>query len=159
MTPQSRRLARKLATLGAIVAAAAFGLALSLSPPTAPTEITLPEAACSLNQGPCTHTLPNGVTVRFSITPHPVPVLEDIHLDAGFDGPPPDHADVDLNGVTMKMAPNRPTLARATDGHYRATTALAICITGAMQWQAILALDYGATRYLLPFTFDAGHRN
>ncbi|MCB1960410.1 MAG: hypothetical protein KDE68_07800 [Rhodocyclaceae bacterium] len=157
MTPDTRLLTRKFAALALIVAMAAAGIAWSLASPRALTEVHLDTAACSLNAGPCSHRLPNGVTVHFTITPHPVPVLEDIRLDARFDGPPPDRADVDLNGVTMKMAPNRPQLLRAPDGHYRATTALAICITGAMQWQALLALDYGPTRYVLPFTFDAGH--
>ncbi|KAA3654705.1 MAG: hypothetical protein DWQ11_03990 [Proteobacteria bacterium] len=159
MTESLRSLTPKLTALGALLAllaAAWYGWHQWTAPPA---EVLLPRAACDLNAGPCTEALPNGATVRFAISPHPIPVMEDLTLSARFTGETPDRVAVDLNGTTMKMAANQPQLLPVGKQDFEGQTALSVCITGAMQWQALLAVDYGRTRYLLPFVFDSAHAN
>ncbi len=157
MTETFRSLTPKLTALGAVLAllaAALYGWQLWTAPPT---EVPLPRAACDLNAGACSQTLPTGTTVRFAIGPQPIPVMEDLDLSADFTGEPPDRVTVDLNGTTMKMAANQPQLLPVGNKRFEGKTALSVCITGAMQWQAVLQMDYGRTRYLLPFVFDSAH--
>ncbi|WP_323002217.1 hypothetical protein [Denitromonas sp.] len=157
MTESLRSLTPKLTALAAVLALLAlalYGWHLWTAPPT---EVLLPRAACDLNAGACTEALPNGSTVRFTIGPQPIPVMEDLTLQARFTGETPDHVMVDLNGTTMKMAANQPQLLPVGTGDFEGKTALSVCITGAMQWQALLSVDYGRTRYLLPFVFDSAH--
>jgi hypothetical protein len=157
MTESLRALAPKLIALGGIVALLAFSLYAWHAWTAAPTEVQLPQAACDLNAGACTQTLPTGATVHFAIGPQPIPVMEDIDLSADFTGGTPDRVMVDLNGTTMKMAANQPQLLPVGNNRFEGKTALSVCITGAMQWQATLQVDYGRTRYLLPFIFDSAH--
>ena len=159
MTETFRSLTPKFTALGAVLAllaAALYGWHLWTAPPA---EVLLPHADCDLNTGACTQTLPTGVTVRFTIGPQPIPVMEDLDLNADFTGETPDRVMVDLNGTTMKMAANQPQLLPVGNNRFEGKTALSVCITGAMQWQATLQVDYGRTRYLLPFIFDSAHSN
>ncbi|TVO67202.1 hypothetical protein [Denitromonas ohlonensis] len=157
MTESLRSLTPKLTALGGVLAALAaalYGWQVWTAPPT---EVLLPRSSCDLNAGACAQTLPTGATVRFAIGPQPIPVMEDLDLKADFTGKTPDRVAVDLNGTTMKMAANQPQLQPVGNNRFEGKTALSVCITGAMQWQAVLQVDYGRTRYLLPFVFDSAH--
>lgn len=157
MTESLRSLIPKMATLAGVLtllATALYGWYARSAPPT---EVWLPRAGCDLNAGACRQTLPNGASVVFAINPHPIPSMEDLTLSAAFSGATPDRVDVDLNGTTMKMAANQPRLLPVENNRFEGQTALSVCVTGAMQWQAVLSADFGRTRYNLPFVFDSAH--
>ncbi|MBT0963112.1 hypothetical protein [Denitromonas iodatirespirans] len=143
-----------LAGVLALLAAALYGWYARNA---TPTDVWLPRATCDLNAGACRQTLPNGASVVFAITPHPIPSMEDLTLSAAFSAATPERVDVDLNGTTMKMAANQPRLLPVGNNRFEGQTALSVCVTGAMQWQAVLSAEFGGTRYNLPFVFDAAH--
>lgn len=157
MTESLRSLTPKLAALAGVLALLGGALYAWYGRDATPTEVWLPQAGCDLNAGACRQALPNGTSVVFAITPHPIPSMEDLTLSAAFSGATPERVGVDLNGTTMKMAANQPQLLPVGGNRFEGKTALSVCITGAMQWQAVLSADFGDTRYQLPFVFDSAH--
>jgi hypothetical protein len=60
---------------------------------------------------------------------------------------------VDINGVNMKMPPNRGQLKQQAPGVYRGQAGLMFCSLRAMEWEMVVEIDNGNTQLNVPFRF------
>ena len=98
--------------------------------------------SCDLNRGECSVTLASGQHARFSIAPMPVPLMQPLTLRLQAPGlPPTTRVSVDFDGVDMHMGFNRTTLRADGMGDFAGSTVLPVCATGAMRWQASVAVE------------------
>lgn len=121
--------------------------------PAGPTVLPLDET-CSLSRETCSVRLPDGGTLKFSLGQRPVPLLKPLTLEISIAGSNANPVEVSFTGVDVSMAYNRAYPAPATDGVYTAQTALPLCATGRMVWQAAVLLEKGDDRLLVPFRFE-----
>ncbi|MDP3483540.1 MAG: hypothetical protein Q8S05_09565 [Sulfuricella sp.] len=121
--------------------------------PAGPTVLPLDET-CSLSRETCSVRLPDGGTLKFSIGPRPVPLLQTLTLEIHIEGSNIRPVEVDFSGVDVPMAFNRAYPAPAPGGVYTAQTMLPLCASGRMVWQASVLLEKGDSRLLVPFRFE-----
>ncbi|MBZ0096470.1 MAG: hypothetical protein K8H75_13995 [Sulfuricella sp.] len=121
--------------------------------PAGPTVLPLDET-CSLSRETCSVRLPDGGTLKFSIGPHPVPLLQTLTLEIRISDSDAHPVEVGFTGVNVPMAFNRTYPTPATDGAYTAQTTLPLCASGHMVWQASVLLEKGDDRLLVPFRFE-----
>ncbi len=119
--------------------------------------VAQPDPGCDLQRAPCTAALPQGGRLRFSLLPRPIPVTQPFEMDVAIGGPGADKVAVDFAGVDMSMGFNRTTLRAIDAQHHVGRTALPVCVTGRMLWQATVLVEIGRTRIAVPFRFEAGH--
>lgn len=143
------------ALVGALVAAlvlAVLAKALFLVPH-GPTLLALDET-CSLNRETCAMPLPDGGRIEFSLGPKPVPLLSPLKLEIRVSDSNARALEVDFSGVNTPMAFNRAYLVSSGNGVYGVQTALPVCATGRMVWQATVLLENGERQILAPFRFE-----
>ncbi|MGE5493090.1 MAG: hypothetical protein ACM31P_17585 [Actinomycetota bacterium] len=117
-----------------------------------------PAPGCDLQRAPCEATLPGGGTVRFSITPRPIPMVAPLQLEAEVTGREASKVEVDFAGVDMNMGLNRPQLQAAGGGRFTGQGTLPVCVTGTMDWQATLVVETDRERIAVPFRFVSNHK-
>lgn len=108
---------------------------------------------CDLHQGPCTRQFEDGHTVRFSIQPNPIKVMELLTLEVVTSYESPWSVEVDFSGVDMNMGFNRPALKAVGEGRYRGETMLPTCIRGRMIWEADVLIRTAEGYRSAPFRF------
>lgn len=116
----------------------------------------LPDPSCDLNAEPCGAALPGGARVFLSIAPRPIPTVQKLDILVTVTGVWPDKVEVNFAGVGMNMGYNRPALSRQSDGTYIGQTALPVCVSQRMRWQATVVLRRPGQNVSIPFRFDAG---
>ena len=121
--------------------------------PAGPTVLPLDET-CSLSRETCSARLPDGGSLKFSIGPRPVPLLQTLTLEIRISDSDAHPIEVGFTGVDVPMAFSRSYPAPATDGVYTAQTMLPLCASGRMVWQASVLLEKGDGRILVPFRFE-----
>jgi len=112
-------------------------------------------AGCDLHRSSCRIEFPSGGSVELSITPHPIPVVKPLKVEAAVAGLSPRKVEIDFAGVTMDMGYNRLTLLPADTGRYAGETTLPVCVTGRMEWLATLMVETDRQRIAIPFHFAA----
>lgn len=115
-----------------------------------------PAPGCDLQRGPCSAALPNGGSLKFSISPRPIPLVSPLALEVDLAGVEADSVAVDFSGVDMDMGMNRPAMSPRGGGRYTGEGSLPVCVTGSMQWQATVLLHAGHERIAVPFRFTSG---
>ena len=126
------------------------------SPLLADVELPL-DAACDLQQGPCSVALPQGGRLRLELSPRPVKVMSSLSIGVEVLGAAQAaKVLVDFAGVDMNMGFNRPQLDAVGDGRFSGETMLPACVTGRMTWRATVLLESDGRRVAAPFHFDAG---
>lgn len=113
-----------------------------------------PDPACSLQDGPCTVSLPDGGSLSFSVGTRPIPLVKPFELRVEAVGAR--NVVVDFAGVDMDMGYNRPALAERSPGVFTGEAMLPVCVTGRMTWQATILLDTPDARVAIPFRFVTG---
>jgi len=113
-----------------------------------------PDPACSLQEGPCSVSLPDGDMLRFSVGTRPIPMVKPFELRVEAAGIR--NVSVDFAGVDMDMGYNRPQLAERSPGVFTGEATLPVCVTGRMTWQATLLLETSTARVAIPFRFVTG---
>jgi hypothetical protein len=154
--PQSRRpILFDLAIVAVLAAIAAVGYRLSpLLMPKA--DLTFaPSPTCDLHRQSCRVNLPGGAAIELSITPHPIPVVRPLQVDATLSGLSADKVELDFSGATMNMGYNRVTLQSSQPGRYSGQATLPVCVTGRMEWVATLMIASGREHIAIPFHFEA----
>jgi hypothetical protein len=111
------------------------------------------DADCDLRAGPCKISLKNGATVSFSIEPRSIPVAEELQLEVSVSGQQVDEVVVDINGLVMKMPPNRVELKKVGNGHFTGKGGLSFCSRNAMEWETVVELDTENKKIKVPFRF------
>ena len=115
-----------------------------------------PDPACNLQQDTCSAVLPGG-HLRFTLTPHPIPLTAPLQMLVELEGIDAKTVVVDFAGVSMNMGFNRPALALLDAGRFTGQALLPVCVTGRMIWQVTVLVETGRTRIAVPFRFEAGH--
>jgi hypothetical protein len=119
-------------------------------------DLTLaPAAACDLHRQSCRAELPGGGAIELSITPHPIPVVRPLRVEATVSGLVARKVEIDFAGVSMNMGYNRVTLQPADAGRYVGDATLPVCVTGRMEWLVTLLVETDQQRIAVPFHFDA----
>ena len=118
----------------------------------------LPDPACDLHRGSCGASLPGGGSVRFSITPRPIPTLSQLQMEVALTGREAGKVEVDFAGIDMNMGLNRPELAAQGGGRFTGQGSLPVCVTGRMDWLATVMIDTGSERIAVPFRFASQSR-
>ena len=113
-----------------------------------------PDPTCSLQEGACSVSLPEGGVLRFSVGTRPIPLVKPFELRVEASGAR--NVSVDFAGVDMDMGYNRPALAERSPGVFTGEATLPVCVTGRMTWQATILLDTPAARLAVPFRFVTG---
>lgn len=133
-------------------------VAYKLSPLFLPKADTLATttAACDLQRGPCSASLPDGGKIELAITPRPIPLVKPLQVEVRLAGIAADKVEVDFAGATMNMGYNRRTLAAAGDGRYIGTAALPVCVTGSMTWRVTVLAENSRGRVAAAFDFESG---
>ncbi len=148
-----------LAGIAFALAAAIFGvIAFKLIPLLRPSaDLTLPAKRCNPSLERCAATLPDGGQIVLSIRPLPIRPLQTLHLDVEVSHLQTEKIEIDFDGTQMRMGYNRPQLTGA-NGHFRGTTILPVCVTGAMEWVATVLITTRDKRIAAPFIFDVAPR-
>jgi hypothetical protein len=154
-SPQATGNCPLCALVGALVAVLALAvLAKTLFlVPRGPTLLALDET-CSISSETCAMPLPGGGRIEFALGPRPVRLLSPLKLEISVFGSHARALEVDFTGVNSPMAFNRAYLIPSGNGVYGAQTALPVCATGRMVWQATILLENGKRRMLAPFRFE-----
>ena len=125
-------------------------------------DIRLPMVeGCSLHLEPCSTSLPMGGKMIFEINPKQPNPTELLHLSARFQQIEPQAVRVRFKGETMNMGylehvkyelPRKDT----TDGSilFSGVGGLSVCISGLMEWIALVNIQIGDTIYEVPFKFE-----
>lgn len=121
--------------------------------PRGPTQLVLDET-CSLSSETCALSLPEGGRLEFALGPRPVRLLSPLKLEIRVSGSNARALEVDFTGANAPMAFNRAYLNPRENGVYSAQTALPVCATGHMVWQATVLLENGSHKILAPFHFE-----
>lgn len=110
---------------------------------------------CQVNQQECLVLLTAEQTISLSITPFNAKPMTP--LSVNLNGSNIERASITINGVNMTM-PGFPTELNALDqDKFHAETALAICTSAEMLWQADLTITVAGQPYLVPFQFTTTH--
>lgn len=118
----------------------------------------VPDPGCDLNREACRASLPGGGQVELSLSPHPIPVVRPMKIQARVSGPAAaavDRMELDFAGVTMNMGYNRVTLSPQGNGRFAADASIPVCITGRMGWRGTLIVTTDRRRITVPFEFEA----
>jgi hypothetical protein len=113
------------------------------------------EPGCDLHRRACAAQVPGGGLIELSIAPRPIPMVAPLQVEVRVAGIDPARVEVDFAGVDMNMGFNRPELAAAGPGLFRAEAMLPVCVTGKMAWQATVIVDTGRQRVAAPFRFNS----
>lgn len=122
------------------------------------TEVTLaPSSACDIQHNACAHNLPDGGRLTVSFGGQPVPLLKSFPIHVDLQGVTPSNVAIEFEGTEMNMGLIRVELAPSGGGGYTGNTALPVCVTGSMVWQAKVLVEAGRQRIGVPFLFTTGH--
>lgn len=155
MTQNRRPILFDLTIVAVLAAIAAVGYRFSpLLMPKADLTVT-PPPGCDLHRQSCRVTLPGGSVIVLSITPHPIPVVKPLQVNATLSGLAADKVELDFSGADMNMGYNRVTLQPSQPGRYAGQAMLPVCVTGRMEWVATLMVASGREHIAIPFHFDA----
>jgi len=137
----------------AVVAVVGYKLSPLLLPKA---DLTIePMAGCDLHKQACHADVPGGGRIELNFTPHPIPVVKPLQVNATISGMVANKVEIDFAGVTMNMGFNRKTLAAQSDGRYASDAMLPVCVTGRMAWRATLVVETDRQRIAVPFLFEA----
>lgn len=139
--------------IGILLIALVVLVGYKLSPMLLPkVDLTLqPDPACNLQQQACSVALPEGGSIALTFGTRPVPLVKPFDLSVTVNGIRASRVEVDFSGVEMNMGFIRPELSLRSDGHYVATSALPVCVTGAMDWQVTVLIETFTQRIAIPF--------
>jgi len=155
VTDSRRPLLVDLTIVLVLAAIAVVGYRLSpLLLPKADLTVT-PAPDCDLHRQTCRVDVPGEGTIELTITPHPIPVVRPLVVEAALSGVPADQVQIDFAGATMDMGYNRITLAPAQPGRYTGRATLPVCVTGRMAWLATLMIESRGRHIAVPFHFEA----
>jgi hypothetical protein len=115
----------------------------------------VPEPGCDLHKRACAAQLPGGGRIELSIAPRPIPMVAPLQVEVKTSGLEAGKVEVDFAGIDMNMGYNRPELAAAGPGLFRAEAMLPVCITGKMAWAATVIVETGRNRIAAPFRFNS----
>ena len=113
-----------------------------------------PDAACNLQEGACSASLPGGGRVTLTIGTRPIPLVKAFPLTVEAAGA--SRVEIDFAGVDMDMGFNRPLLREDAPGLFSGEATLPVCVTGRMSWQATVLVDLPGSRVAIPFRFVTG---
>ncbi len=108
---------------------------------------------CDLRAGPCEMMLDDGVSVSLGIEPRSIPVAKELTLDVKVSGLSVNAIMVDINGVDMKMPPNRVRLKKLPNEHFSGLAGLMYCTRNAMEWEMVLELTTDQGQINVPYRF------
>lgn len=112
------------------------------------------QAPCDLQQAACVARDTAGHSLRFSITPTPIPLMQDLTVRVEPEGVQDMRSTrLSVTGVNMYMGYQPVDLVAGSDGVWRGKLVLPVCSLQTMQWQASLYLDTAATRFTAEFPF------
>jgi len=124
---------------------------------TPPDVVTLPAAqGCMIEQAACRADLAAGVAMEFSLAPRPLTAAAPLEIRVRIEGLEATNVRASFRGVAMSMGMHEVDLAPLADGSYLARTALPVCVSGRMQWEATIEIDTGARIFRQPFRFESG---
>jgi hypothetical protein len=110
-------------------------------------------ADCDLRQGPCLTQIPDGGSVRFSITPRNIPPLKELQLEVAIQGLEAQAVEVDFSGIDMNMGFNRPKLMQQATGQFQGKGMLPVCVRSSMEWEARVLVHTDEGIVAVPFRF------
>lgn len=116
-----------------------------------------PDPACNLQVQACKVALPSGGEIELNMATRPVPLVKPFTVEVKASGVVPSRVEVDFAGVDMNMGLNRPELKAQGEGRFVGETALPVCITGQMDWQATVLVETGKERIAIPYRFATGN--
>ena len=111
------------------------------------------DKSCDLRKGACTSKLPDGGTVRFSITPNDIPILRPLKFEVSVDGVAVSNVEVDLTGMDMDMGYNRPKLKAQGNNQFLGKAIIPVCVRAKMDWEAKVLLQTDRGLIMAPFQF------
>lgn len=118
--------------------------------------VVQPDSACNLQLQACRVALPAGGEIELDMATRPIPLVKPFIVKVKASGVVPSRVEVDFAGVDMNMGLNRPELKALGDGGFVGETALPVCITGQMDWQATVLVETGKERIAIPYRFATG---
>lgn len=122
-----------------------------------PTEISVTRVAfdpdCDLRAGPCVTTLQDGSTVSFGIEPRIIPVAKTLDIEVKISGRAVEAVSIDINGVNMKMPPNRVKLKSSGKSDFNGKAGLMFCTLNAMEWETVVELTTEKGQINVPYRF------
>jgi len=143
------------AILGALVAALVVTVLVKSMLFAPPRFTALPlDETCSLSDGVCAVSLPDGGRLEFTLAPRPVPLLKPLNLELRIAGSSARAVEVDFTGVNLAMAFNRAHLSADGAGRYDGQASLPLCSSGRMKWNATVRLEDGKRKIYVPFRFE-----
>jgi hypothetical protein len=112
------------------------------------------DPSCDLRAGPCETVLKNGARVRFGILPLDIPVAKTLDVEVDVSGMDVEAVTLDLNGVNMKMPPNRVKLKPVAAGEFKGQAGLMLCTRSAMEWETVVELKTSSGQIInVPYRF------
>ncbi len=118
----------------------------------------MPEPGCDLHRGPCEAAEAGGGRIGLSITPRPIPVLDELQLAVTVQGVEAEAVEVWFTGVDVDMGLLRYSLSETGTGVFRGRAWLSVCSQRQMTWQVQVRVDGPQGLVLAPFRFDTVYR-
>lgn len=119
-------------------------------------DLTLaPASGCNLNEQSCRAELPGGGAIALTLSPHPIPVVQPIRVEATLSGLSAEKVEIDFAGISMDMGYNRQQLIEVSADRFSGQVTLPVCVTGRMDWRATLMIESDHRRIAVPFLFAA----
>lgn len=122
------------------------------------TEIRVPirvpfNPECDLRAGPCVTTLDDGSQVSFEIQQKTIPVAKTLDIEVKVSGLAVESIMLDINGVNMKMPPNRVELKPSGLSQFNGQAGLMFCTRDAMEWETVVELKTSKGQINVPYRF------
>jgi hypothetical protein len=117
-----------------------------------------PEPGCDLHRSPCYAVGAEVGRVSLSITPQPVPVLDELQLEVRLQGVEAETVEIRFTGVDVDMGLLRYPLSAVGEGVFRGPGWLSVCSQRRMTWQALVWIEGPQGVIRVPFYFDAEYR-
>lgn len=135
-----------LIPLGALIISTLAWWSIQPAPQTHVTILSMPNQ-CQLHTGDCVIEQ-DGINVRLSISPHPIPIAKGLNIMAEIQGIMAEKVQLDINGSNMYMGYNRMTLTATADNQWQGKSILSFCTIDEMQWQLTLLIDLADGRQI-----------
>jgi hypothetical protein len=131
---------------------------LSLSSPTVPVPLAgvlEVQTPCDLHSAPCVARDPVGHSIRFSLAPATIPVMEELTVHAELQGfKQLASARVTVEGVNMYMGYQFADLQKQDASNLSGKLILPVCTLDKMQWKAHLEANTDIGKVVADFPFE-----
>ena len=117
------------------------------------------DASCDLKYSPCDAISGKGRSIRLSISPDGIPLLEPLNVSVALEGITASSVEVVFSGVDVDMGRLAYPLSSHHSQFFSGGASLSVCTRRSMTWEALVVITEQGRRLVVPFRFDTEYRS